>query len=213
MSGKSSFVPEYTRCLTSCFIPRDVKLLKAHIPSTIIQPLISPKNLSLQSATVRPNGAPVLLVSDGVAYSYDAAMSVWVKVDEARWAHGSDAWDGKQRSAPNRASSAKGIFSSIELAIVDMDLRNQPSPIGFHPDSATQLPQWWNEALTLGHLETKILGSKLLDSPQEFKMHLQQYATKLAAEGFRAKAEELLRELCGPLYWYAVLLKFSTVQY
>lgn len=128
-------------------------------------------------------------------------MSIWVKVDEVRWAHGSDVWDGKQRSAPNRTSGAKGIMSSIELAIVDMDLRNQPPPLGINPNASDQIPEWWREALTLGHLETKILGSKLLDSPQEYKTHLQLYATKLATEGFRAKAEELLRELCGPLYW------------
>lgn len=194
------FVCRFADVCLSLF--RNVKAQKVHIPSIIIQPLVSPSNPSLKSATVRPNGAPVLLLSDGVAYSYDAGLSAWVKVSEARWGHGSQVWEGKQRATSNRASAAsKTIMSSIESAIADLDLRNLPPVAGLNPDAPEQVPQWWNEALTLGHLETRIHSSRLLESPAEYKTNLQLYAKRLAEEGFRAKAEELLRELCGPLYW------------
>ncbi|KAF8306790.1 WD40 repeat-like protein, partial [Clavulina sp. PMI_390] len=174
----------------------NIKSLKAHIPSTIVQPLVAAPTASLLSAVLRPNGAPVLLLSNGSAFSYDADMGVWVKVSEPRWAHGSEAWEGKQR-----ASGSNGVMSSLELSIADMDLRNEPLPVGLRADAPGQVPHWWGEALTLGHLETKIHGARILDSPIEYKTQLLHYTNKLANEGFAAKAEDLLRELAGPLYW------------
>ena len=67
-------------------------------------------------------------------------------------------------------------------------------------------PPWWSAALTLGHLETRMHSAKVLDSPTEFKLNLHLYAKRIADEGFRAKAEELMKELCGPLYWCGTLL-------
>ena len=55
--------------------------------------------------------------------------------------------------------------------------------------------------MTLGHLETKLHAARVLDSPQEYKQVLLVYAKKIADEGFRGKAEELIKELYGPVYW------------
>jgi protein HIRA/HIR1 len=44
-------------------------------------------------------------------------------------------------------------------------------------------------------------ASKALDSPTEYKQALLLYAKKIADEGFRAKAEELIRDLFGPVFW------------
>lgn len=55
--------------------------------------------------------------------------------------------------------------------------------------------------MTLGHLETKLHAARVLDSPQEYKQALLVYAKKIADEGFRGKAEELIKELYGPVYW------------
>lgn len=173
---------------------RNIKTQQAHIQSTVVQPLMLPSRPSLLSATIRPNGSPVLLLSDGVAYTYDPAFSAWMKVSEARWGEGSEAWEGKQRSASNRP---KTVMSSIESAIADLDLRNMPASV---PQSGEK-PPWWNVALTLGHLETRMQAAKILDSPAEYKTNLLHYAKRIADEGFRAKAEELLKELAGPLYW------------
>ena len=38
----------------------------------------------------------------------------------------------------------------------------------------------------------------------EYKQALLLYAKKIADEGFRAKGEELIKELFGPVYWYAI---------
>ncbi|KAE9396447.1 WD40 repeat-like protein [Gymnopus androsaceus JB14] len=50
----------------------------------------------------------------------------------------------------------------------------------------TPRPEWWTTAMTLGHLETRLHAARLVDSPAEYK---------------QAKAEELIKELCGPIYW------------
>jgi len=67
-------------------------------------------------------------------------------------------------------------------------------------------PSWWTAALTLGHLETRLHSTNRLDSPQEYRQALLMYAKKIADEGFRAKGEELVRELFGPVFWYVELL-------
>ena len=56
--------------------------------------------------------------------------------------------------------------------------------------------------MTLGHLETRLHSTKLLDSPLEYRQALLLYAKKIADEGFKGKGEELVKELFGPVYWY-----------
>jgi len=72
-----------------------------------------------------------------------------------------------------------------------------------HPaaDPSLERPAWWNTALTLDHLESRLHACRLLESGLEYKQALLQYVKKIADEGFRGKAEEVLKEYCGPLYW------------
>lgn len=121
--------------------------------------------------------------------SYDPALSAWVKISETWWSEGSDAWQGRRA---NTQSAGRGILSAVEGSISGT------------PDEAVadkQRPKWWNTALTLGHLETRLSSTRLLDSPQEYKQAMSMYAKRIADEGFRAKAEELIKELFGPVYW------------
>lgn len=172
----------------------NVKKRSTFFPPVSVQPLLEPPGRSILSAFVRPNGAPVIQVSNGVAYSYDTSLSSWIKLSERWWAAGSDAWQGRQRA--NSQVAARGVVSCIEG-----ELRNpRPGEEGYvEPDQAR--PGWWNIAMTLGHLETKLHAAKSVESPQEFKQVLLVYAKKIADEGFRGKAEELIKELFGPVYW------------
>jgi len=157
-------------------------------PISLLTLLNSSPNCTILSATVRPNGAPIIHCSTGVAHSYESSLSTWIKLSERWWAEGSDAWQGRQRSSIN---AARGIVATIENAITTSE------------DSGAdkQRPTWWSAAMTLGHLETKLHAARVLDSPQEYKQVLLVYAKKVADEGFRAKAEELIRDLFGPVYW------------
>jgi protein HIRA/HIR1 len=129
--------------------------------------------------------------SSGIAYTYDVQLLSWTKLSERWWAEGSDVWQGRQR-----ANKDKDIVASIEGAIGSTSI---PAP---HKER----PTWWNTALTLGHLESKLHAAKALDSGLEYKQALLIYARKLADEGFRAKAEELIKELFGPIFWYIAYL-------
>ena len=55
-------------------------------------------------------------------------------------------------------------------------------------------------ALTLAHLETRLRSAVSLDSPSEYKTSLLTYTRELAKEGLRSKAEELIKEMLGPIY-------------
>lgn len=141
------------------------------------------------------NGAPVIHVSSGSAYSYDPELLTWVKLSEKWWAGGSSAWQARSRTGTVNAS--RGIVATIENTISE-----QAGP----DDGANrERPNWWEAALTLGHLETRLQATKVLESPTEYKQALLVYTKRIAEDGFRGKAEELVKELFGPLYWCAFM--------
>ncbi|KAJ3747975.1 histone transcription regulator 1 [Lentinula detonsa] len=155
-----------------------------------VAPLIASPNDTIISALVRPNGTPIVNCSNGTVYSYDPTLSTWVRITDRWWSEGSDVWQGRQRSQSQVAN--RGIVASIES-----NLSGPPS----EASAETPRPEWWSTAMTLGHLETRLHAARLLDSPVEYKQYLTLYAKKIADEGFRAKGEELIKDLCGPIYW------------
>ncbi|KAJ8519415.1 hypothetical protein ONZ45_g3630 [Pleurotus djamor] len=165
----------------------NIKKQSCFFPPVSVRPLLSSPNQTIDEALVRPNGAPVIICSEAV-HTYDPALQSWVTLGDKWWSEGSDAWQGRQRS---NSSLNRGILSTIE------------STIGGGDETAaeTPRPQWWSTALTLGHLETRLHAARLLDSQTEYKQALLVYAKKIADEAFRGKAEELIKELFGPIYW------------
>lgn len=167
-----------------------MKQQRAIFPPTTVHPILgSSPNCTVVSSSVRPNGSPIFQLSTGVSHSYDPALCAWVKVSDGWWAD-SDAWQGRSRA--NSQSAARGVISTVESSV------SERMPVG---PSDKERPSWWYTALTLGHLETRLHAAKALDSPQEYKHTLVLYAKKIADEGFRAKAEELVKELFGPVFW------------
>lgn len=155
-----------------------------------ISPIVGP-NAEVISASVNQNGAPVIHVSSGCAYSYDPELLTWIKLSEKWWAGGSSAWQARSRTGIVNAN--RGVVATIENAISE-----QTGP----DDGANrERPNWWEAALTLGHLETRLQATRVLESSAEYKQALLVYAKRIAEDGFRGKAEELVKELFGPLYW------------
>ena len=172
---------------------RDVKKQAAKFPPTSLISILGPSpNFTILSVSVRPNGTPVIQLSDGLAHSYDAALCAWTKLTEPWWAEGSDAWQGRQRS--NAMQTVRPPLTTLEGAIAERT--------NLEDGRAEKVrPTWWSAAMTLGHLESKLHAARALDSPQEYKQALLLYAKRIADEGFRGKAEELVKELFGPVYW------------
>jgi protein HIRA/HIR1 len=180
----------------------------------------------------------MLSCSNAVVYTYDLALGCFTKLADRWWAEGSDAWGwNKQRSAagtggggggtgggpkglegycnnipvesPTTATSVNASNANAGSAVASGD--NDNGDDGGEGEERTKKPQWWTEALTLGHLETRMYAAKTLDSPVEYKQALLTYARRVADEGFRWKAEELIRELFGPVYWCVSFISLSSV--
>ena len=58
----------------------------------------------------------------------------------------------------------------------------------------------FESAVTLRHLETRMLAATILESPGEYKNYLLAYARRLADDGIRNQAEDLIKSLIGPIY-------------
>jgi len=151
-----------------------------------------PTGVTVLDTLVRDNGVAVLQLSSGVFLAYNASMSCWTRVVEPWWSTGSDAVDRRRSGV-----QARGPVSELEGRMAS----TAPTP-EVTIDTGNK---WWSAATTLGHLETRIHAAQVLESGLEWKNSVLQYAKRLADEGFLAKAEELAKELCGPLYWYAPL--------
>jgi len=140
---------------------------------------------------VSQNGAPIIHVSSGCAYSYDPELLSWVKLSDKWWAGGSSVWQARSRTGT--LNTHRGMVATIENTISE-----QTGP----DDGANrERPNWWEAALTLGHLEARLQATRVLESPTEYKQALLVYAKRIAEDGFRGKAEELVKEMFGPLYW------------
>ncbi|KAF5389991.1 hypothetical protein D9757_003898 [Collybiopsis confluens] len=162
-----------------------------------LTPLLSSspnESITIVSALVRPDGTPIVNCSNGSVYSYDANLLTWVRVGDKWWSKGSNAWQGPSSlSLSSTSHPNRGIVAYVENSI---------SGASDQGDRATDArPEWWNTALTLGHLETRLHAARLLDSPTEYRTYLVAYARSIAEEGFGEKAEELVRELFGPVHW------------
>jgi protein HIRA/HIR1 len=96
--------------------------------------------------------------------------------------------------------SSRGLIATIENGINE---QGHPSPPGLGEQEGGgggEEKEWWEQAMTLSHLETRMLACLVLETTgQEYKMFLGLYAKKLGEEGFRSKAEELVRELAGKM--------------
>ena len=100
----------------------------------------------------------------------------------------------------------RGVVSVMEGEVGSIDTKSTLDNELSGKAEGKEKPAWWNCALTLGHLESRMYAAKTVDSPLEYKQALLLYARRIADEGFRGKAEELVRELFGPTYWCVVFL-------
>ncbi|BGP55906.1 hypothetical protein JCM8202_002694 [Rhodotorula sphaerocarpa] len=179
----------------------------------------------ITTSAILPNGTPLLSLDSGATYSYDADLAAWTRVSETWWSR-AETWDGRRgRNVAAVLGTGRGIVRTIEGAINEVVVNEQQQeaadpdrPMETDANGAAEegvlgrpkpdgpaaepngTPETYRIALSLGHLETRIKAAQSLDSPHEYRVFLLAYAKKLADEGLRSKAEELIRELLGPIY-------------
>ncbi|OCF74130.1 protein HIR1 [Kwoniella mangroviensis CBS 8886] len=153
-------------------------------PPTTLSPLLdspsSTTTIDIKECTLRPNGIPIIVTSLPAAYAYDPSVSEWTLISSKHHI----------QSSP-LASSSKGVDGEIERTVGSLWK-------GKKKDNSNQ--EWWNESMTMGHWETRIKACILLDSTDEYRDYIIQYITYLGNEGFIQRAEEVLKDLIGPVY-------------
>lgn len=174
-SGRFMFVVT-TTCQARVY---DVKSGKIVSSTSSVSHLAGP---DLASIDLCENGTPVLISTGSDAFAHDSDLQSWVPVCEARLLE-HDTPTGRE---------PQGILSRVELQCVDT---MKPTPNGTDTDL-----EWWSETQQIALLEMRIKAAILLGSRDEYRYWLSQYAVFLARQSFIGRADELLKELVGPLY-------------
>ncbi|ORX92019.1 WD40 repeat-like protein [Basidiobolus meristosporus CBS 931.73] len=172
---------------------------RAIITSVSVAPLLlNPSNLCtsperithITTATVRPQGIPIITTSDGHGYTYHCGMEIWVRIAD-KWFLGSEFCG----SGTIVTEENKGVLSTLQRAsLKNADLDEGKEMINTLMSNNYDV----QKAITMAHLETFLESSILLKSPQEYRYWLVCYARRLADETEVAKIEELCKDLLGP---------------
>lgn len=163
---------------------RDIRTSKMLISPTTISHLVDATS-NLVKLDIRPNGVPIIITSQPTAYAYNAASGSWITIASPWWF--------ESDSTSTTTNAPTGPLSEVEQEIMAA-WKNRSSPV------LGEKPEWWTEAIEMGHLENRMAAATLLDSKEEYMFWLARYTVVLGREGFRARAEELVKELVGPMY-------------
>jgi protein HIRA/HIR1 len=150
------------------------------------------ENETIHQASIRSNGTPLIQLSSGAAYAYDIELQVFVEICSTWWAEHSPYWT---RTRASNVSS-KNVIAYLETSLNTL----RPDIVAAAEAAGGRTkPKWWDDAIPLGHLETRLHACTLLHSPSEYKTFLTTYIRKIADEGYKNKAEQLARDLYGPV--------------
>lgn len=173
---------------------RNLKTKRALFPPVAIHSIIpanpsssTPSTTTIRQAHIRPSGTPWIQLSSGASYAYNPDFQAWEELCNTWLAESSPVW------IRTRGTANKNVVAGLETDLNSL----QPN---LRQDITGGKPRWWNDAMTLGHLEIRMRAAILLDSAAEYKSFLLMYAKKIAEEGYKSKGEELVRELYGPVY-------------
>jgi protein HIRA/HIR1 len=81
------------------------------------------------------------------------------------------------------------------------------SDVDAPPEQNDGKPKAFRTTLTLGHLETRIAASLMVGSGEQWRGTVVDYARRLVEERYVERAEELIRELAGPVFWYVMTFR------
>jgi protein HIRA/HIR1 len=143
--------------------------------------------LEITRVDVRPNGVPIVITSEPSAYAYDPTAHSWAPIITPFLLSGSHSTESRRAS---QVPPTRGPLAELEAEISS----------AWKGSEEGDKPEWWDEAMEMGYLENKLRAAVLLESREEYKVTLLRYAHVLGKEGFRARGEELVKDLIGPIY-------------
>ncbi|WWC91557.1 uncharacterized protein L201_006503 [Kwoniella dendrophila CBS 6074] len=162
----------------------DTRNGKAIFPSASLSHLLDPPStssadLEIKECAIQPNGIPIITTSAPAAYAYDPSISEWLTISSTH-----------HLSSSPLTTASQGIVGEVERTVRSL----------WKGKTRDNGGEWWIESITMSHYETRIKASILLDSTDEYQDFVSQYIKYLGNEGFIERAEEVLKELIGPIY-------------
>ncbi|CAJ0758020.1 23046_t:CDS:10 [Entrophospora sp. SA101] len=183
---------EYLLCLSQTGIVNVWKLpkLESVVSSVSITPIIQPSSLSsadfhyasIERVFIRPNGVPILMTDTNEAWCYHLSAKAWIQIYDPRYSS-----KEMKTSTEGYGNDPRRILNSIEQIA-----RNKGGNYG----TLSYLAQGESK---LGHLYNQLLAAELVNSPNEYKKILLNYAQALADVGNEERINILCSRLLGPL--------------
>ena len=149
------------------------------IPPASIASQVTGATGGISLAKIYDNGASLITFASGTSIAWDQSLNAWVRLAELWWHQQPPSSQSHRSSRPSDPSVSP--TSSSRRAAAD------ETPLG--------------AALALGSLETRLHAARILGSPADYRAALMVYAGKLADDSLAERADELVRELCGPVFW------------
>lgn len=171
------------------------------------------KSENITMCSITSKGIPLVTLSNGSGYLFNADMGVWQTVTEAWWAFGSHYWDSISddkvsmeshnltSQEPNHESSILGL---LEHKTNEEILRKSRVGRGkfFNKISKNLIMKEGFEnlenSISLTHLENRILCCELLGEFRDFHDFLITYSKRICELGLKAKLFELCERILGP---------------
>ncbi|KAG8808495.1 alpha 1,2-mannosyltransferase 2.4.1, partial [Serendipita sp. 399] len=170
-------------CVNGAFHTWNVQTKTTSIPPTSIAHQVTGATGGITQAKIYENGTSLITFASGTSIAWDSDLAAWVRLAENWWRQST------QQQSHHRSS---GRTSEPGLS---------PITPTAHAHGAGEVETPLAAALTLGALETRLHASKLLGSPTDYRSALMVYAGRLADDNLVERADELVRELCGPVFW------------
>ncbi|KAM3581865.1 HIR complex subunit [Umbelopsis sp. WA50703] len=148
---------------------------------------------TIKDIRIQRNGTPIIITNHNQAFAYHLKMKVWTRICDA-WQMLSELWgSGTQNLDANK--HPLGWLSRATTTV-----GHKASSIGHHAKTLARMDHQATSIITLGHIETQLAVAILLDSPDEYRQWMINYAKRLATENATERVDELCRWLLGPTY-------------
>ncbi|KAL4399463.1 HIR complex subunit [Malassezia pachydermatis] len=141
------------------------------------------------SLSVHTNGVPVVVLKQREeVWAYDVQHGALVCVGQGAIARYSEAWDRRRGRSARHEAPVRYYEAELHDILTTADIEHG-------------LPAQRIVAATLRHWEMRMRAACVLESADEYREALLALAQRLAQEGIRNQAEDLLQSLLGPVYY------------
>lgn len=148
-------------------------------------------------------GVPLVTLSNGLGYLYNQDMGVWQTISELWWLFGSHYWDSAEDELAGSRPGEPLLLELVEHRTNDEVIRKTRTGRGkyFNKINKNMMMKEGFEnlenAISVAHLENRMLVAELLNEPAEFHRHFSTYTHRICELGLKNKLFEVCQFLWG----------------